>query len=122
MWKDDYLLNLRERGQTHVKGPRIKAAEDPQEGSVVLLKDNLPRGVCRMGRITELIPSQDGNFRAAKILLPTKKVLKRPLSLLHPLKCSNSQEVELAQDEQLEETGQDIMPTRAAANRARKEF
>jgi len=110
------------RGQTHVKGPRIKAAEDPQVGSVVLLKDNLPRGVWRMGRITELIPSQDGNFRAAKILLPTKKVLKRPLNLLHPLEYSNSQEVELTQDEQLEETGQDITPTRAAANRARKEF
>ena len=45
VWRDDYLLNLRERGQTHVKGPRIQAAEDPQAGSVVLRKDDLPRGV-----------------------------------------------------------------------------
>ena len=29
VWKDDYLLNLRERRQTHVKGPRIQAGEEP---------------------------------------------------------------------------------------------
>ena len=88
---------------------------------MVLLKDDLPRGVWRMGKISELIPSQDGKFRAAKVFLPTKKVLKRPLNLLYPLECSNSQEVE--QDEQLRETEQDttprLRPTRAAANRGR---
>ena len=109
-WRDDYLLNLRERGQKNVKGPRIQASEDPQAGSVVLLKDNLPRGVRRMGRNTKLIPAQDGKFRAAKIFIPTKEDLKRPLNVLHPLKCSNSQEVELTQDEQLKEIEQDTTP------------
>ena len=47
VWKDDYLLNLRERRQTQrkVKGTRIQAAEEPKEGSIVLLKEDLPRGV-----------------------------------------------------------------------------
>ena len=40
VWKDDYLLNLRERAQTHVKGPRIQAAEEPRVGSGVLLKED----------------------------------------------------------------------------------
>ena len=52
VWKDDYLLNLPERRQTHVKGPRIQAAEEPKEGSVVLLKEDLPRGVWKMAKIT----------------------------------------------------------------------
>ena len=30
VWKDDYLLALRERRQTHVKAPRIQAAEKPK--------------------------------------------------------------------------------------------
>ena len=46
---DGYLFNLRERGQTHVKGSRIKADEEPRVGSVVLLKEDLPRGVRKMG-------------------------------------------------------------------------
>ena len=127
VWKDDYLLNLRERGQTHVKGPRIQAAEEPRVGNVVLLKEDLPRGVWRMGKITELISSSDGKFRAAKVLLPTKKVLKRPLNLLYPLECGSVQEIEATQDgEQLEETVEDtsttLCPTRAAATRARKQM
>ena len=127
VWKDDYLLNLRERGQTHVKGPRIQAAEEPRVGNVVLLKEDLPRGVWKMAKITELISSSDGKFRAAKVLLPTKKVLKRPLNLLYPLECGSVQEIEATQDgEQLEETVEDtsitLRPTRAAATRARKQM
>ena len=38
VWKGDYLLNLRKRRQTHVKGPRIQAAEEPKVGSIVLLR------------------------------------------------------------------------------------
>ena len=54
VWKDDYLLNLRERRQTQrkVKGTRIQAAEEPKEGSIVLLKEDLPRGVWKMAKIT----------------------------------------------------------------------
>ena len=79
-----------------------------------------------MGRIPELIPSQGGKFRAAKVFLPTKKVLKRPLNLLYPLECSNSGEVELTQDAKLKETEQDKTPrlrhTRVAANRAKEKL
>ena len=36
VWKDDYLLNLRERRQIHVKGRGIQATEEPKVGSIVL--------------------------------------------------------------------------------------
>lgn len=75
-----------------------------------------------MGKSTELISSSDGKSRTAKVLLPTKKVLKRPLSLLYPLECSSVQEIETTQDgEQLKETVEvtstTLRPTRAAATR-----
>ena len=60
-------------------------------GSVVLLKEDSPRGVWKMGKIVELMSSSDGKFRAAKVFLPTKKVLKRPLNLLYPLECESEE-------------------------------
>ena len=125
VWKDDYLLNLRERRQTHVKGPRIQAAEEPKVGSIVFLKEDLPRGVWKMTKITELISSNDGKIQAPKVLLPTKKVLNRPLNLLYPLECDSGREMEMTQDgEQLKETEEitsnTLRPTRAAAIRARE--
>ena len=56
-------------------------------------------------KITELISSNDGKIRAAKVLLPTKKVLNRPLNLLYPLECDSGREIEMTQDgEQLKDT------------------
>ena len=77
-----------------------------------------------MGKITALISSNEGKIWAAKVLLPTKKVLKRPLNLLYPLKCDSGREIETTQDgEQLKEseeiTSSTLRPTRAAATRAR---
>ena len=127
VWKDDYLLNLRERRQTHVKGPRIHEAEEPKVGSIVLSKEDLPRGVWKMAKITELISSNDGKIRAAKVLLPIKKVLNRPLNLLYPLECDSGREIEMTQDgEQLKETEEitsnTLRLTRAAAIRAREQI
>ena len=45
----------------------------------MLLKEDLPRGVWKLAKITELISSDDGKIRAAKVLLLTKKALNRPL-------------------------------------------
>ena len=127
IWKDDYLLNLRERRQTHVKGPRIQAAEEPKAGSIVLLKEDLQRVVWKMAKISELMSSNDGKIRAAKVLLPTKKVPHRSLNLLYPLECDSGREIEMTQDgEQLKKTEEitsnTLRPTRAAAIRAREQM
>ena len=51
------------------------------------LKEDLPRGSWKLGKIVELVTSNDGNIRAAKVLLSTKNVVNRSLNLLYPLEC-----------------------------------
>ena len=51
-------------------------------------------------KITELISSNDGTIWAAKVLLPTKKVLNRPLNLLYPFECDSGRKIEMTQDEE----------------------
>ena len=87
LWREDYLLSLRERSQTNLKGPRAYSQFSANVGDVILIKDDLPRGSWRMGRIQDLITSRDGQKRSAKSLLPSKKILGRPLSLLYPIEC-----------------------------------
>ena len=96
-------------------------------GSIVLLKEDLPRGVWKLAKITELISSNDGKIRAAKVLLLTKKVLNRPLNLLYPWECDSGRETEMTQEgEKLKEieeiTSNTLPPTRAAAIRAREQI
>ena len=93
----------------------------------MLLKGDLPPGVWKLAKITELISSNDGKIRPAKVLLLTKKVLNRPLNLLYPLECDSGREIEMTQDgEQLKEieeiTSNTLPPTRAAAIRAREQM
>ena len=87
IWRNNYLPSLRERTQHHVVQGRIKSSNDPKPGDIVLIKDNLSRGNWKMGRIQSLILSQDGQCRNATILLPSKKTLNRPISLLYPIEC-----------------------------------
>ena len=76
-----------------LKAPRIQATFAAKVGHVVLIKDDMPRGCWRVGKITELIGSGDGNIRSAKILLPTRKLINRPLNLLYPIECSEEEEI-----------------------------
>ena len=80
-----------------------------------------------MGKITGLMSSSDGKSRAAKVLLPTKKVFKSPLNLLYPLECRSSQEIETTHEEErfkenIEVTSTTLRPTRTAATRTRKQM
>ena len=99
VWRDDYLLNPRERTQTKLKSPRVQTSSNAKVGHIVLIKDNLPRGCWRIGRITELIRSRDQQVRSAKVLLPSKKMIGRPLNLLYPIECSEK-ERDTVEDEQ----------------------
>ena len=55
----------------------------------MLIKDDLPRGNWRIGKITELMTSFDNQFRAAKIKLASKRIISRPLCLIYPIECTN---------------------------------
>ena len=87
MWKNEHLLSLRERTQLFLKGPHNKSAAAPEDGDVVLIKENLPRGRWKIGRIIKLIPSSDNQIRSAKIIAAPHKIIKRALNLLYPIEC-----------------------------------
>ena len=91
----------------------------------MLLKEDLPRGVWKMGKITEQVSSNDGKIRAAKVLLSNQSAQKT-LNLLYSLECDSGREIEMTQDgEQLNEseeiTSSTLRPTRAAATRTREQ-
>ena len=43
LWRDDYLLSLRERSQINLKPLRVEVKEIPSKGDIVQIKANLPR-------------------------------------------------------------------------------
>ena len=86
------MLNLRERSKLKLKSPRIEAIDTPRVGDIIQLKEDLTQGARKMRKIVELIPSDDGMIRAAKILLGTKNTLNQSLNLLFPLQCNNKNE------------------------------
>ena len=69
IWRNDYLLSLRERIQTKLKEARVQLPFLAKVGDVVLIKDELPRGSWRTGKIQELVQSGDFQIRSAKVLL-----------------------------------------------------
>ena len=102
---------------------------DATIGVIVLIKDDMPRGMWKIGNIIELIVSSDGKVRYAKIMLPTNKTLNRTLNLLYPLECRDSGECSVGQSEndiseqELESEDRictDVRPRRGAVENARK--
>jgi len=88
-WREDYLLNLREAHTSVHKQHRTSVATSPSVNDVVLIKDDLPRGRWRLGRIIGLTPSADGHVRSATVRTPDKRQLIRPISHLYPLELCN---------------------------------
>ena len=86
------MLSLRERTQNKLKTERIHASYSARVGDIVLIKEDLPRGCWKLGKIIELVESRDQQVRSAKILLPTKRIIGRPLSLLYPGECSEEEQ------------------------------
>lgn len=91
IWRNDYLTSLRERSLSKVKQKRVLSDISPSVGDVVLIKDNVPRGSWRLGKIISLSKSSDGHIRSGKVVLSTGKVLRRPISLLYPVESSTSE-------------------------------
>ena len=78
---------LKRKKKLNLKSPRIVAKETPHVGDVVQLKEDLPQGLWKLGKIIELFISNDGNVRVTKVFLPTINVVNCPLNLLYPLEC-----------------------------------
>lgn len=121
IWTNDYLVSLRERYQTTLKSCRVQYPDTAGVGDVVLVKDELPRGTWKMGRIEELITSGDGQVRSARVKLPNGRVLGRALKFLFPIECPAKPERMESKKEGQEKEQQDRRerPQRRAAEEAR---
>jgi hypothetical protein len=85
IWRNEYLLSLRERMQSKLKSPRIESHFCPSVSDIVLIKDDVSDGQWKFGKVTTLNRSRDGNIRSADLLTSSRKVIKRPLNLLYPI-------------------------------------
>ena len=88
IWRDEYLLSLRERFKNQIKTTNTLSKLYPKIGQIVHIKENLPRGAWKLGKIIKLIESEDGEIRAATLLLPTRSTVNRPINLLYPLETA----------------------------------
>ena len=81
LWRNEYLLRLREKPQVPLKGSK-NIPTPPKIGDIVLVKENLPHGHWRVSRIVEVIKGNDQNIRSAKVNVAPNKYLNRAVSML----------------------------------------
>ncbi|KAL1450503.1 hypothetical protein WDU94_002862 [Cyamophila willieti] len=89
MFVNQYLTSLAERGLKDHKQPRVLSHQTPAVGDLVQVKEPLSRAFWRVGHIKELIPSQDGKTRTARVKLSNGNELTRSISHLYPLEISD---------------------------------
>ena len=85
IFRNEYMLALRERYQRYLKGPRVESKLLPTKGQIVHVKDKGPRGTWKIAKIKEVLKSSDDVARSAKIVLASGGTVVRPLNLLYPL-------------------------------------
>ena len=70
-----------------MKSIKGEVSRKPKSGEIVMLKEaNQPRGKWKMAKVQGLIQNHvDNQHRAAQVMLPSGKVLKRPFRLIYPV-------------------------------------
>ncbi|KIH61600.1 Pao retrotransposon peptidase [Ancylostoma duodenale] len=91
-WNEAYLTSLREHHKRYIAQGRSSQVS-PLPGQVVLLQDPLrPRNTWKMGRITAVETSGDGEVRQVLLRLPSGNIVKRPINVLIPLELGQTEE------------------------------
>ncbi|XP_020914628.1 uncharacterized protein LOC110252203 [Exaiptasia diaphana] len=119
IWTDEYVLSLREKHRSP-NLPKKHKRVHPQinVNDAVLIHDSLPRGSWRLGMVNELITSKDGQIRSAKVTLPSKNILTRPINLLYPLECSSEKD-SIVKYQVLDKLN-DVLPPQASIRPSRR--
>ena len=125
MWRQDYLLTLRETLPLFHRGLRSQISREPKIGEIVLVKDdNLPRRKWKLALVKEYIFSKDGQIRSVIIQLPNKQLVSRAINHLFPLEIqavqSEDEDMNLQKSDVNTELKGDSRPMRKAAVQAHK--
>ena len=85
-WRKEYCVSLR----NFQRMCRKKNNLIPKENDVVIIyQEKVPRQNWRLGKIISLVPSKDGDIRAAKVLVgKTRRIIERPVNKLYPIEFS----------------------------------
>ena len=85
-WRAEYVMSLREYQKLHK--PNTQAV--PSKNDLVLVfDDKQPRQKWLLGKITELIPSNDGKIREAKVILgKIQNVIDQPVNRCYPVETN----------------------------------
>ncbi|KIH47286.1 integrase core domain protein, partial [Ancylostoma duodenale] len=90
IWREQYLGALREQHTRYLAGGR-GSPQVPTVDTVVLIADpNLPRNTWKLGRITEVKSNHEGIVREVELVLPNRRVIRRPINLLVPLELDDT--------------------------------
>ena len=73
-----------------LKSGKLQLKISPSIGDIVFIKDNMPRGSWRLGKVIELIQNTDGFVRSARVQTQSGRILGRPLCLLYPIETSDN--------------------------------
>ena len=93
IWREEYLLSLREKLPIVHKGLSSTYMTVPKQGDIVLIKDdNMARSRWKLGKILHLRAGLDREIRSAEILLPNRMVITRAVNFLYPLELLTLQE------------------------------
>ncbi|VIP00236.1 Uncharacterized protein BM_BM17172 [Brugia malayi] len=104
LWKEEYLISLRERTQRELKSPRIVEKRVPHENEIVLLNEpEIPRGVWKLARIIKINRGWDGKIRSATIQLPNGKQIDRSINMLYPMEIDATEDKEERVEDEPEE-------------------
>ena len=82
-WHADYLLALRERSAKTSHGSKTAKV-----GDIVIIHDEKPRSIWKLGVVTRVFPGIDGVVRSAKVRTSNSEV-SRPLIKLYPLELNH---------------------------------
>ena len=85
-WPSEYVTSLRECQKSF----KAKNQLFPAKNDLVLLyEEKQPRQKWLLGKIVDLIPSQDGQIRGARVLLgKSRNTVDRPVNRLYPLETN----------------------------------
>ena len=93
-WSNEYLVALRERSRKLSKTSNLDIV--PKTDDIVLIHDDkTKRQNWKLGKVTKLIRSTDGNVRACELSVVTNGKLmkyKRPISKLYPFEYTRQNE------------------------------
>jgi hypothetical protein len=89
-WRKEYIATLRNLQHKFKKRNSLVPVKDD---IVLVFEEKAPRHTWCLGRITEIIPSRDGQVRGAKVFIgKTRQIIERPINKLYPIEFATEEQ------------------------------